>query len=138
MSAELGHFALILALPLSLVSALMALVGAWRHDARLMAVSLPSSLMQFALVVFAFGCLMAGFVANDFSVKLVASHSNLALPLPYRVAATWGSHEGSLLLWVLMLTGWSAAVAALSSSLPARRARPDIRNPPRATGQAFA
>ncbi len=119
MSAELGHFALILALPLSLVSALMALAGAWRHDARLMAVSLPSSLMQFALVVFAFGCLMAGFVANDFSVKLVASHSNLALPLPYRVAATWGSHEGSLLLWVLMLTGWSAAVAALSSSLPA-------------------
>ncbi|MEK9721297.1 MAG: c-type cytochrome biogenesis protein CcmF, partial [Quisquiliibacterium sp.] len=105
--------------PLSLISALLALIGAWRRDARLMAVSLPSSLMQFALVVFAFGCLMAAFVANEFSVKLVAAHSNLALPLPYRVAATWGSHEGSMLLWVLMLTGWSAAVAALSSSLPA-------------------
>jgi len=119
MIAELGHFALILALPLSLVSALLALVGAWRRDPRMMAVAPAAAIGQFAMVAIAFGCLIYTFVANDFSVALVATHSNLELPLSYRVAASWGSHEGSMLLWVLMLAGWSAAVGLLSGSLPA-------------------
>jgi cytochrome c-type biogenesis protein CcmF len=118
MIVELGHFALILALPLTLFSALMSLYGAFRRDTRLMAVGAPASVGQFALVAFAFGCLITAFATNDFSVALVANNSNLELPDAYRIAATWGSHEGSMLLWVLMLTGWSAAVAVLSGSLP--------------------
>ncbi|HEY5632799.1 MAG TPA: heme lyase CcmF/NrfE family subunit [Burkholderiaceae bacterium] len=117
MIPELGHFALVLAMPLALLTGVLALLGAWRHDARMMAVAAPASIAQFALVAFAFGCLISIFVDNDFSVALAATHSNLALPLEYRVAASWGSHEGSMLLWVLMLSGWTAAVAFLSASL---------------------
>ena len=119
MIAELGHFALILALPLSLVFGVLALVGAWRRDPRTMAVAAPAAIGTFALVLFSFGCLIALFVDNEFTVQLVAQHSNRALPLPYRVAASWGSHEGSMLLWVLMMAGWTAAVAMLSAQLPA-------------------
>jgi cytochrome c-type biogenesis protein CcmF len=117
MTPELGHFALALALPLALLTALLSLVGAWRRNARMMAVAAPASIVQFGLIALAFGCLITVFVNNDFSVLLAATNSNLALPLEYRVAATWGSHEGSMLLWVLMLSGWTAAVAFLSSSL---------------------
>jgi len=119
MVAELGHFSLVLALPLSLLLALFSLAGAWRRDARLMAVAPTASVGLFGLVLFGCACLVAVFVANDFSVALVATHSNLALPLPYRIAASWGSHEGSLLLWVLMIAGWTAAVALFSGQLPA-------------------
>ncbi|MFO1196418.1 MAG: heme lyase CcmF/NrfE family subunit [Burkholderiaceae bacterium] len=119
MTPELGHFALILALPVSLLMGVLSLVGAWRRDARLMAVAAPASLATFGLVALGGGCLIAVFVANDFSVQLVAQNSNSSLPLAYRVAASWGSHEGSMLLWVLMLAAWTAAVAALSSQLPA-------------------
>jgi cytochrome c-type biogenesis protein CcmF len=118
MIVELGHFALILALPVTLLAGVITLYGAHRRDARMMAVGAPAAIGQFALVAFAFGCLIAAFATNDFSVALVANHSNLELPDAYRIAATWGSHEGSMLLWVLMLSGWSAAVAMLSSSLP--------------------
>ena len=118
MTVELGHFALVLALPLSLLLGVLPLVGAWRRDARLMAVAPTASIGIFALVLFSFGCLIAAFVQNDFTVELVAKHSNLALPFWYRVAASWGSHEGSILLWVLTLSGWTAAVAMLSSQLP--------------------
>ncbi len=118
MTAELGHFALILALPLAMLLGVLPLVGAWRRDSRLMAVARPAAAMVFLLIALAFGCLAASFVGNDFSVGLVATHSNLSLPLSYRVAATWGSHEGSMLLWVLMLAGWSCAVAAFSGNLP--------------------
>jgi cytochrome c-type biogenesis protein CcmF len=119
MTAEIGHFALILALPLSVLLGVMSLVGGWRRDPRLMAVAAPASIAMFLLVAISFGCLISLFVANDFSVSLVATHSNLSLPTAYRVAASWGSHEGSMLLWVLMLTGWTAAVAFLSGQLPA-------------------
>jgi cytochrome c-type biogenesis protein CcmF len=119
MTAELGQFALTLALPITFLMNILALVGAWRRDSRLMAVAAPAALSSFALVLFAGACLVTLFVANDFSVALVAQHSNSALPLAYRVAASWGSHEGSMVLWLLMLTGWSAAVALLSASLPA-------------------
>ncbi len=118
MIIELGHFALILALPLTLLGAVLQLWGAWRLDSRLMAVASPVALAQFGLIGLSFACLIASFVANDFSLSLVATHSNLALPLEYRVAASWGSHEGSILLWVLMMAGWTAAVAAFSGSLP--------------------
>ncbi|MGH8683659.1 MAG: heme lyase CcmF/NrfE family subunit, partial [Burkholderiales bacterium] len=79
----------------------------------------PTAQGQFAFVAVAFVCLAASFVANDFTVANVATNSNSRLPLPYRIAATWGSHEGSLLLWVLMLAGWSVAVTVFSRHLPA-------------------
>ncbi len=119
MIAELGHFSLALALPVAIALAVLSLAGAWRRDAALMAVAQPASLALFALVAISFGCLASLFIGNDFSVRLVASHSNLSLPLAYRTAATWGSHEGSMLLWVLMLSGWTAAVAAFAGQLAA-------------------
>ena len=75
--------------------------------------------MLFVLVAFAFGCLAWSFLTSDFSVENVALHSNSKLPSYYRFAATWGSHEGSLLLWLLMLTGWAGAVTLFSRNLPA-------------------
>ena len=119
MIPELGHFALILALLVAIAQGTLPLVGAQRRDAALMAIARPAALAQFFLVAFAFGCLAYSFAINDFSVENVAQHSNSQLPLQYRIAASWGSHEGSLLLWVLMLTGWSTAVALRSRNLPA-------------------
>ena len=119
MIPELGHFALIVALLVSVAQGIVPLVGAHRRDARLMAFARPAAAAQFVLVALAFGCLAYAFATSDFSVELVAQHSNTQLPLPYRLAATWGSHEGSLLLWILMLTGWAFAVAVRSRSLPA-------------------
>src|SRR5690606_10024531 len=124
MSIELGHFALAVALALGLALGVLPLVGAHRRDARLMAVAQPAAIAQFLAIGFAFATLVAGFVANDFSAALIASHSNNALPLELRIAASWGSHEGSMLLWSLMLSGWTCAVAAFSRSLsPVLRAR---------------
>ncbi|MEN9774111.1 MAG: hypothetical protein RL322_1181 [Pseudomonadota bacterium] len=121
MIAELGHFAMVLALVLSVALALIPMAGSFLKPASgrpLMDFAAPASLALFALSLFSFVCLGLLFVGNDFTVKLVATHSNLSLPIAYRVAATWGSHEGSMLLWVLMLTGWTAAVALWSGSLP--------------------
>ncbi len=119
MIPELGNFALIIALFTALAVGTMPLVGAARNDYALMAMARPATRMLFALVVFAFGCLAWSFLASDFSVENVALHSNSRLPAPYRFAATWGSHEGSLLLWLLMLTGWAGAVTMFSRNLPA-------------------
>ena len=119
MIPELGHFALILALLVAIAQGTLPLYGAQRRDAALMAIAKPAALAQFALVGFAFVCLGWSFATSDFSVELVAQHSNTQLPLQYRIAATWGSHEGSLLLWVLMLTGWASVVALRSRNLPA-------------------
>ncbi|NLD69424.1 MAG: heme lyase CcmF/NrfE family subunit [Limnobacter sp.] len=121
MTAELGHFAIALALAVSLVLSALPMIGSFLRGtagARLMAIAQPAAHLQFAMALLGFGCLMALFVSNDFTVSLVATHSNLSLPTHYRVAATWGSHEGSLLLWVLMLAGWTSAVATFSRSLP--------------------
>src|SRR5690606_1970084 len=112
-----------LALAVSLVLALLPILGsatAGPSGARLMATAGPAAAMLSALVALAFVALAALFVRNDFSVLLVATHSNLDLPLHYRVAATWGSHEGSMLLWVLILAAWTVAVSVFSTSLPAR------------------
>src|SRR5690242_5609967 len=118
MIPEIGHFALIVALLVALVQGVVPMVGAARRDGALMAVAVPAARMQFVLVALAFGCLAYAFVTSDFSVENVAQHSNSHLPAHYRFAATWGSHEGSLLLWSLMLAGWGAAVTAFSRNLP--------------------
>jgi cytochrome c-type biogenesis protein CcmF len=116
---ELGHLALILALLVSLVQGVLPLIGAHRGHAGWIALARPAAQTQFLLVLFAFGCLMQAFVGNDFSVAYVANHSNSQLPTAYRAAAVWGGHEGSLLLWLLMLTGWAGAVSLFSRQLPA-------------------
>ena len=118
MTPELGNFALMLALGLAVVQSVLPLLGAWRGDARWMGVARPAAAGQFVFVALAFGCLVQAFVGNDFSVAYVASNSNTTLPVYYRVAATWGGHEGSLLLWVLILTGWTFAVSLFSRQLP--------------------
>ena len=118
MTPELGQIALILALGLAALLGTLPLWGAWRQDARWMALARPLAVGQFAFVALAFALLVHAFVAKDFSVAYVAHNANSLLPLPYRVAATWGGHEGSLLLWQLMLAGWTLAVARFSRALP--------------------
>jgi cytochrome c-type biogenesis protein CcmF len=116
---ELGHFALILALLVAIAQGTVPLWGAYRRDAVLMSLARPAARAQFALIAFAFACLAWSFAISDFSVELVALNSNTQLPLHYRIAATWGSHEGSLMLWMLMLTSWALAVTLRSRNLPA-------------------
>jgi cytochrome c-type biogenesis protein CcmF len=118
MIPEIGIFALILALILSVSQAFFGLAGAWRANNAWMAAARPAVAAQFAFVVVAFACLVSSFVHNDFSVAYVAEHSNSRLPLFYQVAALWGGHEGSLLLWTLILAIWSVAVLAFSGGLP--------------------
>ncbi|HYJ42388.1 MAG TPA: heme lyase CcmF/NrfE family subunit [Steroidobacteraceae bacterium] len=119
MIPELGHFALILALVLAGAQAFFGIFGAARGDARWMAVVRPAVAGQFVLVCTAIGALVHAFVTFDFSVLYVASNSNSALPTFYRVAALWGAHEGSLLLWAWILAAWTLAVAIASRNLPA-------------------
>jgi len=118
MIPELGQFALIIALCIALVQGVLPIVGAARGDVTWMNVARPAAQGQFVFVVIAFGCLAYSFVNNDFSVLNVVNNSNSSLPWYYRFAATWGSHEGSLLLWVLMLTVWMLAVTLFSRHLP--------------------
>jgi cytochrome c-type biogenesis protein CcmF len=118
MTPELGHLALILALLVALAQGTLPLIGAHRGQLGWTALAGPAAQTQFALVAFAFGCLMLAFLNNDFSVLYVAQHSNSRLPTLYRAAAVWGGHEGSLLLWLLMLSGWTFAVSLLSRRLP--------------------
>jgi cytochrome c-type biogenesis protein CcmF len=118
MVPELGHFALIVALCLAIVLAVVPLAGTFANNERMMAMAKPLAAGQFLFVAIAFACLIYAFVTSDFSVKNVAANSNTKLPIYYKVTASWGSHEGSLLLWMLMLTGWTFAVALFSKSLP--------------------
>ncbi len=118
MIPEIGHFALWLACGVAIVLGVMPLVGAQKGRADWMALARPLAGAQFVLVLLAFVCLTAAFVGHDFSVQYVAENSNSALPLQYRVAAVWGGHEGSLLLWMLMLSLWMQAVALFSRHLP--------------------
>jgi cytochrome c-type biogenesis protein CcmF len=115
---ELAQVALLLALLVAILQGVLPLLGAHRGIAPLMAVARPASYLQLALVAIAFAILTRGFVVHDFSMRYVADNSNTLLPLAFRYMAVWGAHEGSLLLWVLMLTIWSAAVARFSRSLP--------------------
>ncbi len=118
MIPELGHFALIVAFVIALTQAILSLTGAARRIPNFVAVARPAAAGQFVFVALAFCALAWSFVHNDFSVLNVASNSNSQLPWFYRLAASWGSHEGSLLLWVLMLSVWMLAVATFSRSLP--------------------
>ncbi len=118
MAPELGVFSLILAFVLSLSQAFFGLAGAWRGKPVWMAVARPAVTGQFVFVAMAFACLVYSFVNNDFSVLYVARNSNSQLPLFYKVTALWGAHEGSLLLWIMILSIWSLAVAAFSRGLP--------------------
>ena len=120
MIPELGHFALIIALALAAVQSVLAFAGAATGRAALLATSRPLAVGHFVFVAGAFAALAASFIANDFSVVNVATNSNSKLPTHYRFAATWGSHEGSMLLWTLMLAGWTFAVAVFSRHLPQR------------------
>jgi len=118
MIPELGHFSLVLALALGLLMATLPLLGAYRGVVTWIAFAKPAALAQFALISFSYFCLTWAFLNNDFSVAYVANHSNTELPLIYRISGVWGGHEGSLLLWMLILSGWTAAVALFSKSLP--------------------
>ncbi len=118
MIPEIGQFALIIALLLALTQAILPMIGASRGKHSWVAVAAPAGQAQFIFVAIAFCCLGYSFIINDFSVLNVATNSNSRLPLHYRLAATWGSHEGSLLLWSLMLGLWTAAVTLFSRHLP--------------------
>ncbi|MEW6563179.1 MAG: heme lyase CcmF/NrfE family subunit [Pseudomonadota bacterium] len=118
MIPEIGNFALIVALGLALLQGMLPIIGAARGDAVLMGLARPAAVGHFVFVAIAIGCLGQAFVGNDFSVLYVAQHSNSQLPVQYRIAALWGGHEGSLLLWTFILTIWTVAVTVFSKHLP--------------------
>ncbi len=119
MIVEFGHFALVLAFSVALVQTALPLWGAWRRDARLMAVADPAALLQFLLIGIAFAALTYAFVTSDFSLKLVVENSHTDKPMLYKIAGVWGNHEGSLLLWVLALSGFGACAVLFGNNLPA-------------------
>ena len=119
MIAEIGHFALVLALMLALVQAVVPLIGARKRDRGLMRVAGSTALVQFGFVAVAFVALMACYVRSDFSVVNVAENSHSAMPLIYRFTSVWGNHEGSMLLWVLILALFGALVAVFGGNIPA-------------------
>ena len=118
MIPEIGHFALIIAFCLSLILATVPAWGAWRGNSVAMALAPSLAVGMLVFVAISFACLATAFLQDDFSVQLVASHSNSLLPPIYKFSAVWGNHEGSLLLWALILAFWTAAVAVLSPQLP--------------------
>ena len=118
MIPELGHFALIIALFIALTLGVLPILGAARNNAVWMSVARPLAYGQWVFVALAFVALANAFLGNDFSVQYVAEHSNTRLPVQYQFAAIWGGHEGSLLLWALILATWTAAVATFSRHLP--------------------
>src|SRR5467141_3835524 len=120
MIAEFGHYALVLAFALALVQASVPLAGARRNDPVLMAVAVPTAIAQLCFVAFAFVALIACYVRSDFSVLNVFENSHSAKPLIYKITGVWGNHEGSMLLWVLILSLFGALVAAFGSNLPAQ------------------
>ena len=128
MIPEIGHFALSLALIVALVQAILPTIGIKQGYANWISLARPAAMTQFGLVVVAFGCLTYAFITNDFSVKLASVHSNSKLPLLFKIAGVWGSHEGSLLLWTLMLSLWTFAVALFSNSMP-KQIQAHISNP---------
>ncbi len=119
MIPELGHFALILAVPVAFLVGLLALLGAHRNRQQWIALAKPGAQALALLITVSYLCLTQAFISNDFSVIYVAQHSNSLLPLQYRIAGVWGGHEGSLLLWMLMLSWWALLVSWFSRNLPA-------------------
>ena len=120
MITELGHFALILALGVAIVTTIVPLVGAHKGWSNWMAVAVPASIVQFLLVAFSFGALTYAFVTSDFSLKVVTLNSHSAKPMLYKVSGVWGNHEGSMLLWVLIVVLFGAMAAWFGGGLPPR------------------
>ncbi len=118
MLPELGHFALCIALSLAIIQASIPVAGVLTNRPLWMRAARPAAIGQFGFLLLAFLILTYSFIVSDFSVSYVAHNSNTSLPLQYRISAVWGAHEGSLLLWVLMLAGWTLAVAVFSKALP--------------------
>ncbi len=118
MIPELGHFALILALLTACAQSLLPLLGGLNRAPQVSVAAVAAARAQFLFCLLAFACLTAAFLLQDFSVRYVAVNSNSALPVYYRFSAVWGAHEGSLLLWSLILSGWSVAVTIFSRHLP--------------------
>ena len=118
MIPEIGHYSLILALPVALVVGLLSVVGGQTGRRDWMALARPGAQALWVLTAFSFACLTYAFFTNDFSVSYVAQHSNSRLPAIYRIAGVWGGHEGSLLLWLMMLVTWMLAVSIFSRQLP--------------------
>ncbi|MGL6109085.1 MAG: heme lyase CcmF/NrfE family subunit [Rubrivivax sp.] len=120
MIPEIGHFALILALTMALSQGVLPLLGASNGNAAWIALARPSARGQFLFMAIAYGCLTWAFATDDFSVALAANHSNSLLPMAYKFTAVWGNHEGSILLWALILSGWTFAVSIFSKQLDER------------------
>jgi len=118
MIAELGHFSLILVLCICIVQSVLSLVGAQMGIRSWIAMSRPAAIGQFVFMALSFGCLVTAFILNDFTIQYVAAQSNSQLPLQYRISGVWGGHEGSMLLWVMMLSTWTLAVVFFSRNLP--------------------
>ena len=118
MIPELGHFAMILALSTALVLSVLPLLGSFTGHRGFMGLAKPAANVQMFLLILSYGCLTWAFISHDFSVAYVASNSNTSLPLIYRISGVWGGHEGSILLWCLILALWIGAVAIFSRSLP--------------------
>ncbi|SEQ60941.1 cytochrome c-type biogenesis protein CcmF [Solimonas aquatica] len=118
MIPELGHFALIAALLVAVLQLLLPAWGVYRRDRRLMATAASAAQTQFLLILTSYLCLTWAFVSRDWSLAYVAANSHSDLPLAYRISAVWGAHEGSMLLWVLMLSAWGAAVSVFNRRLP--------------------
>ncbi|WP_370304990.1 heme lyase CcmF/NrfE family subunit [Sinimarinibacterium flocculans] len=118
MIPELGHFAMLAAFAVAVIQFVVPFAGTWKREPRWMAVGASAAQAQFALILIAYACLTWAFVERDWSVAYVAANAHSQLPLMYRISAVWGAHEGSMLLWMLMLTGWGAAVSVFSRSLP--------------------
>ena len=116
MIPELGHFALIIAFAITIVQCVVPLIGAATNNASMIALARPAVLVQLLFVGLAYAALTHAFIIHDFSVLYVSKHSNLVQPLLYRISGVWGSHEGSLLLWTLILSLWTTAVAVYSRS----------------------
>ncbi len=119
MIAEIGHYALVLALGLAVIQAVVPVIGARLNDPTLMAVAEPVAIAQFGFVALSFAALTASYVSSDFSVANVVINSHSTMPLIYKFTSVWGNHEGSMLLWVLILTLFGALVALFSANLPA-------------------
>ena len=116
---EIGHFALVLAFALALVQTVLPLLGARKGDTRMMAVGGPVAVTGFAMTALSFVALVSAYVTSDFSVISVWENSHSLQPLLYKITGTWGNHEGSMLLWVLILTFFGALVACFGANLPA-------------------
>ena len=119
MIVEFGHFALVLALAVAAFQTIVPAWGAHVRDARLMSAAGPAAMAQLLLLIISFLCLTHAYVTSDFSVANVAANSHSTKPLIYKLSGVWGNHEGSMLLWVLILAIFGAAVAAFGINLPA-------------------